>query len=294
MIDADALSAFLAFAEHRNFTRAAQDLSISQPALHVKIKKLGNSLGVPLYRRVGRRLELTQHGRRVQAFARERTERDRQFLDELRQGWSEEPVVLAAGEGAYLYLLGEVIQEIAALERTSLRLLTRDRDGAAEAVRSGEAHLAVAALEGAPDGVRIEPWLEVPMVLAMPKGHELARKRTLRLQDLQGRRLIVPPSGRPHRTTLERSLLNARVEWEPSVEAGGWELMMHFCALGLGLAIVNGCCRLPSSLTAKPLPEIPSIPFFLMFRYGAYVSPATERIAAILHEKKPSRSQSLS
>jgi len=46
--------AFVVFAEHLNFTRAAHQLHISQPALHVQIKKLSDAIGRPLYRRNGK------------------------------------------------------------------------------------------------------------------------------------------------------------------------------------------------------------------------------------------------
>src|SRR5688572_1605203 len=106
MIDLDALRSFAVFAERLNFTRAAEDLHISQPSLHVKIRKLADSLRVPLYRRQGRRLELTEQGKRVAAFGTDMKGRSDAFLRELAAGAVDAPVVLAAGEGAYLYLLG--------------------------------------------------------------------------------------------------------------------------------------------------------------------------------------------
>ncbi len=282
MIDSDALAAFAVFAERLNFTRAAEELAISQPALHVKVGKLGRSLGVPLYRRDGRRLELTVEGREVQAFAREIGERSRAFLDQLHRGRLDQPVLLAAGGGVYLYLLGEAILEFAENGSAPLRLLTRDRDGTVEAIRSGEAHLGVAALEDSPDGVVTERLVDVDMVVAMPRGHRLSRKRRVRLKDLAGERLVVPPPGRPHRTVLERAILSAGVDWQPGVEATGWELMLHFCRLGLGLAVVNGCCRLPPELVARPLPELPRIPYFLLRRRGTPLSAAAEELAAVI------------
>ena len=56
---ADWLQAFLTFSETMNFTRAAAGLNISQPALHVKVGKLAEWAGQPLYRKAGRNLVLT-------------------------------------------------------------------------------------------------------------------------------------------------------------------------------------------------------------------------------------------
>ncbi len=284
-MDSDALAAFAVFAERLNFTRAAEELAISQPALHVKVGKLARSLGVPLYRREGRRLLLTAEGREVQAFAREMGERSRTFLDQLHRGRLDQPVLLAAGEGVYLYLLGAAVLEFVERGSAPLRLLTRDREGTVEAIRSGEAHLGVAALEDSPDGVVAERLVDVDMVVAMPDGHPLSRKRRVRLKDLAGERLVVPPPGRPHRTVLERAILAAGVEWQPGVEATGWELMLHFCRLGLGLAVVNGCCRLPPELVARPVPELPRIPYFLLSRRGTPLLAAAEDLAGVIRDK---------
>src|SRR4051812_50003852 len=122
MLKLEWLEAFAAFAEHQNFTRAAEVLHLSQPALHVQIQKLGEALGVPLYRRKGRQLVLTEEGRRAAAFGRDLGERTRDLVNELRTGGQGQPVVLCAGEGAYLYLLGEGIRKFVGRAGTGLKL----------------------------------------------------------------------------------------------------------------------------------------------------------------------------
>ena len=106
------LPTFAAFADTLSFTHAAARLHLSQPAVHMQVKKLEEELGVALYRRAGRSLELTAEGAALARFARETGARTRDFLSELRGEGSREPVVLAAGEGAYLYLLGPAIRAL--------------------------------------------------------------------------------------------------------------------------------------------------------------------------------------
>jgi DNA-binding transcriptional LysR family regulator len=62
IVDGALLRAFAAFAEERNFTRAARRLGLSQPALFERVARLGSLLEVPLYRREGRSLVLTEQG----------------------------------------------------------------------------------------------------------------------------------------------------------------------------------------------------------------------------------------
>ncbi|MGZ3454211.1 MAG: LysR family transcriptional regulator [Polyangiales bacterium] len=260
-MDLELLPTFFAFAETLNFTHAAKRVHLSQPAVHMQVKKLESDLGVALYRRVGRGLELTREGVLLSRFAHETQTRTHAFLEELRGRPAEEPIVLAAGEGAFLYLLGPALRAY----RGPLRLRTRDRDGTIEDLRSGVAELGVAAMDGAPEGLAHALLTTVEPMVVVPKNHRLAKKRRLTIRDLEGERMIVPPAGRPHRIAIADAFRRARIELEIAVEASGWEPMVHFVSLGLGLAIVNGCCRLSRGLGGKPIADIAPVDYRVMW-----------------------------
>jgi LysR family transcriptional regulator, low CO2-responsive transcriptional regulator len=262
----DALLAFADFAEDGNFSHAAVRLHISQPALHTKITKLSRLVGLPLYVRRGRAIEITVAGRKLQRFARELADSTTAFQNDLLERDIEQPVVLAAGEGSYLYLLGEGIRAHRADRKHSLKLLTVDGTAAVEAVQSGRAQLGVASLETIPLGLAATPLTRVGQVLAIPRRHELASRRRIRLRDLNHAELIVPPAGRPHRVMLSQMLQSAGVDWTVAVEASGWELMLHLVRLGMGLAVVNACCRVPSGVSSRPITDLPSLQYFVFCR----------------------------
>jgi LysR family transcriptional regulator, low CO2-responsive transcriptional regulator len=277
----DALLAFAEFAEDRNFSRAAVRLHISQPALHTKIGKLSRSIERPLYVRRGRSIEITEVGRQIQRFARELAASTVAFQNDLLGQDNEQSVVLAAGEGSYLYLLGRGMRAHLANRRHSLQLLTLDGAAAVEAVQSGRAHLGIAPLETIPSGLEVTPFTRVGQTLAIPKQHPLASRRRIRLKDLNHSELIVPPAGRPHCVMLSRMLQSAEVEWKVAVEASGWELMLHLVRLGMGLAVVNACCRIPSGVLSRPIPELPAIQYFVFSR-AAKLSRAAQTLRQTL------------
>lgn len=286
-MDLDLLPAFVAFADTLNFTRAAEALHLSQPAVHMQVRRLEEAVGVPLYRRVGRRIELTAAGAELARFGRETAERQTAVLELLRGQAASQPAVLAAGEGAFLYLLGPAIRSYLRSGPTPLRLLTLAGDGPIDAVRSGVAHLGVA-VGAVPEGLLHEELTSVELVLVMPRDHALAARRRVALRDLRGVRLVAPPADRPHRRTLDDALGRAGVQWDVAVEASGWELMIHFVELGLGLAVVNACCRIPSTLTARPIPELPPVQYRLVRRAGSTDHPGAkallERVRACASE----------
>jgi LysR family transcriptional regulator, low CO2-responsive transcriptional regulator len=279
MISADALAAFAVFAEHLNFTRAAARLHISQPALHVKVRRLAEALDRPLYHRYGRRLVLTPDGEAVARFARDQEDRLAGFLAGLGGTPPDRPVVLAAGQGAYLYLLGDVIRALLSEQPARLRLINCDRTRMLAAVRTGRAHLGISVLDVLPDDLVAVPLAAYPQTLLMPAGHPLARRRTVRLRDIDGADLVVPPPQGPQRSALEAALRAAQVDWSVAVEAEGWPLISHFVALGVGLAVVNGCVPAAAGLASRPVRDLPSVSYFAVHRPGVLDDP---RVADLL------------
>lgn len=278
----DALAAFAEFAEDGNFSRAAVRLHISQPALHTRIAKLAKSVGTPLYVRRGRTIEITEAGRRVQRLARDMAVSMSTFRNDLLERETTQPVVLAAGEGAFLYLLGPGIRAHLSHRRHALQLMTADGASTVEAVRSGRAHLGIACLDAMPRDLAVESFTRVGQMLALPRKHPLAARRSVRLKDLGGASLIVPPPGRPHRLMLSQMLQSAQVPWQAAVEASGWELMLHLVKLGMGLAVVNACCRIPAGVVARPIPELPALQYMVFSRNEGVAGAAAALKATLL------------
>lgn len=274
MVTNDALAAFAVFADHLNFTRAAAALHISQPALHVKVSKLAATVGRPLYRRTGRTLTLTAEGEAVARFARDLDRRMSAFLDEVRATEHVRPLTLAAGEGAYLYLLGDAIRTF-----RPLKLINCDSTRMLAAVRTGRADLGVGVLEAVPDDVTAVLLASYPQTLVLPATHPLAEHAELTVRDLDGLSLVLPPASRPHRKNVERALRSAEVDWTLAIEAEGWPLTLHFVTLGVGLSIVNGCVHPPAGFTSRAITDLPRVPY-----YAAHLPNRTDdaRLAELL------------
>lgn len=261
--DLDWLRSFVAFAEHRNFTRAARAVGRSQPALHAQVQRLAEHFGVPLYRRQGRELVLTEAGQTVLAYGRDMLAQTDALVAALQGRTPERPLVLAAGEGSFLYLLGPKVRDYPG----ALRLLVRDGPATVEAVRGGEADVGVCALDRPPRDLESQRFARVGMAVALPAQHPLAAKIRIEVADLAGERLVVPPAGRPLRLELERAL--AGIPWTPAVEASGWPLILHFVALGCGLAVVNAVCTPPAGVVLRDFPILPPRLFMVLRRRGA-------------------------
>jgi LysR family transcriptional regulator, low CO2-responsive transcriptional regulator len=262
-LESDALRSFAVFAEHRNFTTAAAALSISQPSLHVKIRKLAAALGTDLYERDGRSLVLTAAGQRLAVFALDARARSREFLAAL----AGEPDALAitAGRGAIQWVIPAAIRALSS-QGTRIHVLAAGREAALEALGTGQADVAVIGFDPPPRRFRSAPIASYPQVLMVDRGHQLACRGHLALTDLDGLDLVVPPAGRPHRRALERALLEAGASWRPAAEADGWDLLVHLASLGLGATVVNGCVPPPEGMAAVPVSGLPAVRYWAAWR----------------------------
>lgn len=263
LLEPDALRSFAAFAEHRNFTAAAAALNISQPSLHVKIRKLASTLGTDLYERSGRSLVLTAAGERLAAFALDARLRVDDFLADLEE--STPALTIAAGRGAFRWVIPGAVRAAGRRGR-KIQVITAGRDAAVAALGSGHADIAVVGYDPPPRRFRVREIAAYPQVLVITDTHPLACRNQVSLADLAGLDLIVPPPGRTHRRSLERALLDAGVPWQAAAEADGWDLQVHFADLGIGATIVNGCVRPPSGLAAIPVTGLPPVRYWAAWR----------------------------
>lgn len=280
-MDSDLLASFVVFAEHLNFTAAARELHISQPALHVQVRKLSEQVGLPLYRRRGRTLVLTADGERVASFARDQADRATRFLADLRGDTAEGPVVLAAGHGAYQYLLGPVLRSVARARSTRLQMLVLNGPDAIESVTSARSHVAVAAID-TPTQLESLPFRDVGQIAVVPRDHRLAKRRRLTISDLDGEPLIVPPQNQPHRTMLGLAFASSRANLQIGVEATGWALMLELVRSRAGVAIVNDFCPPPPGTKAIPIKGLPVVRYRIYHRRdpSPRVAELVDRLAA--------------
>ena len=257
------LFSFAVFAEHLSFTHAARRLALSQPALHVQVKKLSADVGVPLYTRRGKVLALTPAGERVAVFAREVHARGDALVAELRGKADDGAITLATGAFAFVRLLAPAVRKLGR-GGSRLRLVTANADSAAQAVREARADLAVIGARSAPRDLESTRLRTVGQHVVVPEGHGLARRTKVRPRDLAGERLVAPPSPSAHREAVDRLL--AGTPWEIGAEVHGWDAMLALASLGVGLTIVNDLCSPPRGMVAVPLEGAAPIAYFVLWR----------------------------
>ncbi|MGM1021887.1 MAG: LysR family transcriptional regulator [Bacillota bacterium] len=201
------LNAFAVIVEQSSLNKASKLLNLSQPALSRKIAKLEEDLGVNLFDRRGKRLEITSTGRFVYTFALEQRQRQLRFLQKLSQHKNEAQSMLTLG--ASLTTLQTTLPTLVEAfmskhPQTELKLLTGKTHEIVAFVRDKKADAGIVGSAIHEAGLRCIPLFDDHLELVVPIGYELTMKTgTASMKDLQGLPMIIFSKGTWYRSLTD-------------------------------------------------------------------------------------------
>lgn len=242
-LDLHKLRVFAAVAEHEHYSRAADALGISQPALTVHVRDLERHLGVALFERAGRNVRLTDAGRLAQGYARRilalAVELD-EAVDDLR-GLRAGQLRIGASTTVGEYLLPATL---GAFRRrypgVGVAVEIANTARIADRLRHGELHLGLVGEPLADPDLELTPYRDDELVLIVPPGHPWAG-RTVAAGELAAAPLVAREAGSATRAVAEAALAAAGVRPPIALELGGTEAVKGAVAAGLGVAFVSAC-----------------------------------------------------
>ncbi|HBE70246.1 MAG TPA: hyalin [Planctomycetaceae bacterium] len=185
-MEIDQLRYFIAVAQRLNFTRAAEDLLISQPALSRSIQKLEDELGQPVLERKSRKLALTEAGALLHARAQQvlaiLDDTKAEITDDGRSG----RIRVGAIPTIAPYFLPEVLKRFS-FDFPDATVIVQEAttEELVKSCRQGEIDLAILALPLPAKYLEVEILLEEELLLVVPPDHPLATKVTLRISDVE-------------------------------------------------------------------------------------------------------------
>ncbi len=238
------LVVFRAVAHHLSFSRAAEDLLLTQPAVTQQIKALEEEFGVPLFHRGSGRITLTPGGAALLPFAEQSKSLSEQAFAAVASTYGQQAGELSLGASQTIaqYLLPTFIAGF--LERNpKLRVTARsgNSDQMLAALFSGDIQLAL--LEGPEHrtDVHIEPFMEDHMVLVVPSSHEWAGQ-TISLDDLRSQPLLTREFGSGSRRVVEQALTTAGLKTKDlsiRMQFDSTEGLLNAVEAGLGVTFVS-------------------------------------------------------
>jgi LysR family hydrogen peroxide-inducible transcriptional activator len=280
----------VAVAEERSFRRAAERCRVSQPSLSSQLAALEKAIGVRLFER-DRGVLLTSAGedllaraRRVLIEADDLVEASRRLGDPLAG-------VLRIGVIPTIspYLLPEIVPALRREHRRLTVLWTEDKtDTLTARLHEGSLDAALLALEANLGDVDHAVIAEDPFVLATPLGHPLARRKSARLSDLQGARVLLLDDGHCLRDQALTICSRAQAQ-ELGFRATSLATLVQMVAAGAGVTLLPRL-SLPtearrSALAVRPFASpAPHRTLALIWRRAAAVAPALRTVAATIRQ----------
>jgi LysR family carnitine catabolism transcriptional activator len=235
------LRAVIALAQFRSFVAAAAALGVSQPALSRAVQRLERSLGVALFRRSTRVVSLTAAGRDFLPTAERLLHDLDRHLGSMRELADQQRgyvVVASLMSLAYHVLPAATGAYRRRYPGIDLHLREGVQDAIVADVRGAVADLGIANVGDVSHPVVVEPLGDEPCLLVMPRGHRLARQRTLSIADLEGEPLISMPPESGLRRLVDGAALAAGVRLHHAITLNQYGTLFGFVRSGLGVAIV--------------------------------------------------------
>jgi DNA-binding transcriptional LysR family regulator len=286
-MDSNRLRHFVAVVDHGGFTAAAHAVYVSQPALSLAVKELEAELGVALFTRTGRRVQLTSAGKAL-------LEPARQVLRDLETGQAAVDAVagLRAGNMTMASLPTLAADPVAPLvgafrrRYPGVRIDLAAPDGTSELfdlVVSGTCELGVTDARDIPEALESHPLGRQSLVLILPPGSDHVEGAEIDLATLRGTPFVVTPRGTSTFRLLEEGFAAVQASPAVAVVTAQRDAIVPLVIAGAGAALVpESVARTASGLgavTARPTPHVERA-LVLIHRAGP-LSPAATRFIEI-------------
>lgn len=253
-MDTQSLQAFLAVAESDSFSRAAEQLHLTQPAVSKRIATLETQIGARLFDRIGRRVTLTEAGQILLPRARQiliMVDDSRRALANL-EGQIAGSLTLATSHHVGLHRLPPLLKDYTRTHpevRLDLRFL--DSEQAYQGVLDGELEIAVVTLSPHPDPqLDVVPIWNDRLCFVCAPDHPLTRHGRLTLPDLCRFDAVLPGPMTFTRSLIESRFAAAGLSLSVGLSTNYLETLKMMASIGLGWSL------LPERLIGGELHEL--------------------------------------
>jgi len=235
------LKVFESVARNLSFSRAAEQLYLTQPAVSMQIKQLEGNIGLPLFEQMGKRIYLTDAGRELYHYSRAIAQQlaDMELaLDELK-GVSRGKLNIAVVSTANYFaphLLAKFCQRYSGV---TVSLSVSNRETVLRQLADNETDLAI--MGQPPEGADIvaESFMENPLVVIAPPDHPLCKARRIPVKKLEQEIFLLRETGSGTRSAMERFFAEHQIKLNKGMETDTNEAIKQAVQAGMGLGIMS-------------------------------------------------------
>jgi DNA-binding transcriptional LysR family regulator len=288
------LQVFEAVARQLSYTRAAEELFLTQPTVSMQIKKLETDIGLPLTEQIGKRISLTEAGHALYQASRDILDTLSRFemqVDDqkgLKTGQLRIAVVTTAnyfaprllGKFCQLYPDINVFLEVANRAQI-LERLSRNLDDLYLIGRPPES-----------SDLEFQPYLPNPMVVVAPADHKFAHRESIPLADIAAENFIIREPGSGTRVAVEHLFAEAGYEINVRMEFGSNEAIKQGISAGLGIAVLSNHTLTRGDLNELTTLDVVGFPvswqWYVGYPRGKRISVVARAFIDLMYQEGPS------
>ena len=272
---------FEAVARHLSFSRAADELHLSQPAVSMQVKGLEHIVGQPLTEQLGKKIFLTEAGREVLHASQRITAQLNDLQTNLAQlrGLNSGQLNLAVTSTANWVATDILARFRGRHPKLAIHLDVSNRESVLGQLAANRIDLAI--MGQVPDGLGLEATrvMDNPLVVIAPPGHPLAHQQRISADALADEAFLVREAGSGTRAAMARFFAAKGLEIRTSMEMSSNEAIKQAVQAGLGLGILSQQ-TLEMELALQRLVVLPVEDFPIM-RHWYLVHRADKRLSPV-------------
>lgn len=235
------LQMFEAAARHGNITRAAEELSVTQPTVSIQLKHLANVVGMPLLEQVRKRLYLTEAGEEVLSTCQEifaQLERLESTIADFR-GIKQGRLKLATTSTANYFISRLLTPFCQHYPDISISLEVKHYDDLLSRLNDNQDDFYILSRLPKRNDIEVKPFLCNPLVAIAPLNHPLANKCRIPLSALENEPFIMREQGSGTREATEEFFQNHNLAVSTRIELGSNEAIKQAVMEGLGISVLS-------------------------------------------------------
>ncbi|MGH8137264.1 MAG: LysR substrate-binding domain-containing protein [Steroidobacteraceae bacterium] len=235
------MKVFAAVARHLSFTRAARELHLTQPAVSQQVKLLEQEVGLPLFEKIGRRVQLAPAGEELLRYARQAIELLREATESLAamRGLKRGVLKLGAVSTAKYFAPSLLSAFTPAYPEVTIKFGVGNREDIIKQMAANEIDLVIMGRPPRELDTIAEPFAKHPLIIIAPPEHPLAAKRRIQLKQLAAQQFLIREEGSGTRASMEHVFRERHVPFRVSMEVSSNETIKQAVMAGMGISFIS-------------------------------------------------------
>jgi DNA-binding transcriptional LysR family regulator len=283
------IEVFNVVARHQNFTRAAEELHLSQPAVSMQVRQLEESIGLPLFEQVGKQMHMTEAGEQMYVYGRNMAGllAEAEGVFEAIKGVESGNLTISVATTASHFATRLLAEFSKQHEGITISLDVTNRQTLRRQLENNEPDLVI--MGQPPAGVDVEAaaFMENPLVMIAPANHALISEKKIPLSHFSNENFVAREVGSGTRGATQRFFDEHGVPFNTGIEMTSNEAIKQAVEAGLGLGIVSiHTLELELETGRLDILDVEDFPiirhWYVLQRKGKRLSPAAQAFKAFV------------